>query len=157
MDQLILYKSFQAYLRENDVPLSTDKTYCNKYEANIRYFELQRQITKDEFIGVYSYAIRVVAPRLKELRRIVYDKEIGGHIEVEDESYPGVLAEFRNLINKSERLYNAIQSLDSHIREEFSRLEAEKDGALLAKVKERKWRQERIFVPSGVQMELEFK
>lgn len=158
MDQLILYKAFLSYLKEDDIPSNTDVYYENKHEANIRYYELQRQSAKDEFIGVYSYAIRIIGPRLKELKRIVFDKEAGGHIEVEDESFSAVFEEYKNHIERAERLYDIIQSLDDDIREEYSKLETEKDGALLAKIKEKKWRQERIFAPSsGKQMELEFK
>jgi len=105
---------------------SNDYSVCTYSDKRLLIINLMRNNKKqeiDSFLAHFVKAFKVLAPKLTAMNRLVFVKEIGGHIEMKEDGYQELWEEYQLEIDHVIRHFNHIKSIENDIRAEQQEIE----------------------------------
>ena len=105
---------------------SNEYSVCTSSDKRLLTINLMRNNKKqeiDSFLAHFVKAFKVMAPKLSAMNRLVFIKEIGGHIELKEDGYQELWNEYQAEIDHVIRHFNHIKSIENDIRAEQQEME----------------------------------
>ncbi len=105
---------------------SNDYSVCTSSDKRLLTINLMRNNKKqeiDSFLGHFVKAFKVISPKINAMNRLVFIKEIGGHIELKEDGYQGLWNEYQTEIDHVIRHFNHIKSIENDIQTELNDME----------------------------------
>lgn len=119
MDEIFkYYNEMIAAPNEYSVYMGSDK-----HGLNINYLKNNRKIEIDSFIGHFVKAFRIIEPRLRAKRKLVFVRSLGGHIEIKEPGFAELWIKYQNEIDQVIRHFNHIKGIDQDIISEMDEIE----------------------------------